>query len=305
MTSLPIEPSDLIDPEAPAAGGAAVDTPAYAAPADGGMDKSVPPEDLIDVEAPAQGGVAVDTPAYAAAGSGAPTSEAASGIDAQAPPPPRAEPSFEGADDPWGGEAGGAPPRAGPELGGGESFGGPADPLDRAADALLRLAAERPWAEISLRDIAAEAGLGFAELYARAPGKGALLARLGARLDEAALEKIEGETAPAPRDRLFEALMSRLEVMQPHRDALLAIGRAQGAALAPAAPRTARALLEGSGIDTGGWRGAVRLAAVSAIWARTLQVWRDDEGAYNRTMAEIDRRLAQADKRLQRLGAGF
>ena len=99
--------------------------------------------------------------------------------------------------------------------------------------------------------------------------------------------------------------MARLEAMQPARDALIAIGRVEGAALAPRLPRTARALAEAAGVDTSGPRGALRLAALTAVWARTLQVWRDDEGALNRTMAEIDKRLKEADGRLAKVGAGW
>ena len=96
--------------------------------------------------------------------------------------------------------------------------------LDRAADALLTLAEERLWSEITLRDIAVAAGVGFAELYARVPGKAALLERLGARFDRAALDTAELEPAPDAHDRLFEAVMARLEAMEPHRAALIAIG---------------------------------------------------------------------------------
>ena len=44
---------------------------------------------------------------------------------------------------------------------------------------------------------------------------------------------------------------------------------------------------------------------MTVVWARTLQVWRDDEGALNRTMAEIDKRLRQMRERLRLVGAGF
>ena len=183
-----------------------------------------------------------------------------------------------------------------------------ADPLDRAVDAALRLAAERSWDQITLRDIAGAADIPFADLYARAPGKAALVGRLSARLDRAALSAAESDTATDadPHDRLFEAVMARLEAMAPHRTALGAGDGDQGrAALLPRLPLTARALLEVSGIDTGGARGAARIAAMTAVWARTLQVWRDDEGALNRTMAEIDKRLRQMQARLKRVGAGF
>lgn len=185
------------------------------------------------------------------------------------------------------------------------TFEASGDLLDKAAEAALVLAEDRPWDEIALRDIAKASGVSFAELYARAPGKTALVDRLSRRFDAEALRLAADEDAPDAHDRLFEAVMARLEVMGPHKAALIAIARSDRLNLAPRLPRTARALLEAVGIDTGGPKGALRVAAMTAVWARTLQVWRDDEGALNRTMAEIDKRLRQMRGRLKRIGAGF
>ena len=180
------------------------------------------------------------------------------------------------------------------------------DILDRAVDCALELAADRPWSEISLRDIALTCGVPFAELYSRADGKDALLGHLSRRLDAAALASGEGDESAEAHDRLFEATMARLEAMAPHRAALIAIGRSQGVmALLPTLPRTAKALLEAAGIDTGGPRGTVRVIGMTRIWGRTLQVWRDDQGALNRTMAEIDKLLRTLNTNLKRVGAGF
>ena len=176
--------------------------------------------------------------------------------------------------------------------------------LDRAVDAALQLAAERPWGEVALRDVAAHAGVAFADLYALAPTRSALLDRLSRRLDRAALEAA-AEDADA-HDRLFEVVMARLEAMEPHRAALIAMARAEAPArLAARFPKSARAFLEAAGIDSGGWRGALRVAAMTAVWTRVLQVWRDDEGALNRTMAEIDRQLRRMRGALERVGAGY
>lgn len=180
------------------------------------------------------------------------------------------------------------------------------DLMDKGADAALGLADDRLWSEITLRDIAVAAGVSFADLYARAPGKSALLEHLSARFDRAALATAELEPAAEAHDRLFEAVMARLEAMEPHRNALVAIGRSEGlAAIGPRLPRTARALLEASGIDTGGVSGAARMAAMTAVWIRILIVWRDDEGALNRTMAEIDKQLKSMRKGLDRIRAGY
>jgi AcrR family transcriptional regulator len=167
--------------------------------------------------------------------------------------------------------------------------------------ALLALAAERPWRQITLRDIAERAGLPLSELYAAAASKEALLAHLAARQDVAALATAQ-TPSDDPHDRLFDATMARVEAMQPDRAALIAIARETSAlALAPHFPRTARAILEAAGVEAT----PPRVLAMTLVWARVAQVWRDDEGALNRTMAEIDQRLKQMRARLGRIGAGF
>jgi hypothetical protein len=175
------------------------------------------------------------------------------------------------------------------------------DILDAAIDAALALAMERPWREVSLRDVAERAGVDFAQLYAKAPAKPLLVLRLSLRLDRAALA-----TAATPsddvHDRLFDATMARVEAMEAHRAALISMARGEGSiTLAPHFPLTARAILEAAGVTAT----AARLAAMTLVWARTVRVWRDDEGALNRTMAEIDKRLKQMRSRLGRIGAGF
>jgi len=174
------------------------------------------------------------------------------------------------------------------------------DMLDRAAAAALALAAVRPWREVSLRDIALKAAIPFADLYEHARSKAAVMAHLSFRFDRAALVTAAGTEAD-PHDRLFEATMARIEAMEPHRTALVAISRGEPLSVAKHLPHTARALLEAAGVDAT----PPRLAAMTAVWARVLQVWRDDEGALNRTMAEIDKRLKQMRSQLKRVRAGF
>lgn len=178
-------------------------------------------------------------------------------------------------------------------------------PPDQASDAgcaaLLALASDRPWRQITLRDVAERAGLPLADLYAVAASKEALLAHLAARQDAAALATAETPSED-PHDRLFDATMARVEAMQPDRAALIAIAReASALVLAPHFPRTARAILEAAGVEAT----PPRVLAMTLVWARVAQVWRDDEGALNRTMAEIDKRLKQMRSRLARIGAGF
>ena len=86
--------------------------------------------------------------------------------------------------------------------------------IDAATDALLQLAADRPWRYVSLRDVAEKAGIPFAELYAQSPGKNALLARLSARYDKAALVTAETPSEDI-HDRLFDATWRELKPWVP------------------------------------------------------------------------------------------
>jgi AcrR family transcriptional regulator len=176
----------------------------------------------------------------------------------------------------------------------------------RLAAAVLAIADEGGWPDATLREVARRAEAPLGEVFAFAPGKSALVDAVSNQLDLAAFLDEDPEAAPA--DRLFEAVMARLEAMEPHRTALAALLREEGATSARTAirlARTARAVLEAAGIGAEGRRGALRLALTSAVLARTFGVWRDDEGALNRTMAELDRRLKQMSRALDRFGAGY
>ncbi|HEY2706729.1 MAG TPA: TetR family transcriptional regulator [Caulobacteraceae bacterium] len=175
------------------------------------------------------------------------------------------------------------------------------DILTTAIDAALALAAERPWRAVSLRDIAERAEVDFAGLYAEAPSKPLLVLALSRKLDRAALATA-ATASDDVHDRLFDAAMARIEAMQAHREALTSMAKGEGQiAIAIHLPLTARAILEAAGVTSS----PPRLAAMTLVWGRVVQVWRDDEGALNRTMAEIDKRLKQMRERLKRIGAGF
>jgi hypothetical protein len=116
-----------------------------------------------------------------------------------------------------------------------------------------------------------------------------VLAHLSARFDRAALG-VDYPQDSEIHDRLFDAAMARLEAMEPHRAALIAIAKGESVLVsATRFPKIARAVLEAAGVEAT----APRLLAMTAVWARVVQVWRDDEGALNRTMAELDKRLKQ------------
>ena len=84
------------------------------------------------------------------------------------------------------------------------------------------LIAEKGFAEVTLRDVAAAAGLGLADLYRLYPDKVALAAAFMARIDAEVLAGTPRQIDPeeTARDRLFDVMMRRYDALQPHRAAL-------------------------------------------------------------------------------------
>ncbi|MFN3869511.1 MAG: TetR/AcrR family transcriptional regulator, partial [Hyphomicrobiaceae bacterium] len=97
-------------------------------------------------------------------------------------------------------------------------------PKGRIAAAALALAAERPWRDVTLRDIGDRSGLGLAGLREHVHAKGDVIAVIAQLVDNQVLENLPPlEPGDAKRDRLFEVLMARLDVLAPHKAAIRSI----------------------------------------------------------------------------------
>ncbi len=190
----------------------------------------------------------------------------------------------------------------------GAAEGGPA-PQDRMVDAALALAAERPWHEVSLREIAEASGLPLAEAYRCGASKQAILEAFLRRTDAAVLA--EGAVGPeegSARDRIFDVLMRRFDALQPHRKALASILLAQTrdpvTALAnlAALQRSMTWMLEAAGLEAEGVRGLARTKGLTLLYLATLRTWlRDDSLDLAKTMAALDGYLRRLEGLLRRL----
>lgn len=167
--------------------------------------------------------------------------------------------------------------------------------------AAFTLAAERGWQRVSIPEAARAAGLPLARARARFPGRPALLLRFGRLADQAALAELA--TVGSVRDRLFDLLMRRIDVLQAHRGGVIALLRAlpfeppTAALLACASRRSMRWLLQAVGVDTSGLRGELTLRGLIAVWLWTLRAWERDESAdLSATMAALDAALRRAEQ---------
>jgi len=174
----------------------------------------------------------------------------------------------------------------------------------KIAQAALGLAAERPWRDVTLADIAAASEAPLEKFYGGG-GKLSVLTEIEALLDRAAAE---GAKAPdreqSPRDRLFEAAMRRFDAMETYRAGLLSIDA--DTAKSPAAMafagalrlRTVRWLMTVAGVEPRGAMAALEIGALLRAMHSARAAWREDvHGDLSRTMSALDRGLRDMESR--------
>jgi AcrR family transcriptional regulator len=174
---------------------------------------------------------------------------------------------------------------------------------EKAVAALMALLAEHPFHDIGLAEVAGRAGLKLSQLRAEFGSTLAIVAAHIKDVDKTVLAGDSDMSEEAPRDRLFDVLMRRLEVLAPNKTAIRSLSnsarRNPGLALALNAMmvRSQAWMLEAAGIGAHGPRGALRAQGAALLFGRVLSVWLDDdEPELDRTMAALDRGLASAER---------
>jgi AcrR family transcriptional regulator len=174
----------------------------------------------------------------------------------------------------------------------------------RVIDAFMALLAEKPIERIGFAEIAGRAGVSLSELRGLF---GSTVAILGAQMketDRAVLAGDEPDMAEEPpRERLFDVLMRRLELLEPHKAAVRSLQRSAarnpGLALAlnGLAVRSQQWMLTAADIDSAGPRGMLRAQGLALLFALVLRTWVDDDDpGHAPTMAALDRALARGQR---------
>lgn len=169
--------------------------------------------------------------------------------------------------------------------------------------AALDCAATKGWAATSLNDIADAADIELHELCAEFADKSDILSELGRMIDRQVLENIgKAETDMPPRDRLFDIMMERFDVLNDYRDGLCAVldsfrlDPKQAVIGLPHLGRSMNWMLEAAQIDTSGIKGAARVFGLTAIYLDTLRTWKkDDSPDMGKTMAALDKNMERAE----------
>ncbi len=179
---------------------------------------------------------------------------------------------------------------------------------DDVVETLMRLAADRPWDDIEITDIAEAAGISLAEFREWFPSKGAVLGAFSRMIDLQVLRERSDDLAGEPaRERLFDVLMRRIDALTPYKRALRRImAGVRGepltlAALNGVALNSMRFMLAAANISTEGPLGTLKLQGTVIVFSNTLETWfEDDSEDLARTMARLDRELRRGERVVER-----
>ncbi len=173
-------------------------------------------------------------------------------------------------------------------------------PKGRILSAALDCAAKKSWSDVTLLDVAEAANLPLGDLRGQFNTKDDVIAGLLRAVDDEVLKRApkraEGQE---PRDVLFDILMTRFDVLGPHKAALKSIHASGPADFALARPFLASMhwMLQAAGIGTDGVGGGLRVSGLAMVYASVFRVWlEDDDAGLARTMAALDRRLRRGER---------
>jgi AcrR family transcriptional regulator len=180
----------------------------------------------------------------------------------------------------------------------------PRDPRKAIVEALLELAGERDWDDVTISDVATRANLSLSAFRECFPSKGAALGVFFRQIDKTVLDSGGDDLVGEPaKERLFDVLMRRLDALTPYKAGVEGVydwtrrDPIAAAAINQLTVNSMRFMLEAAGIDTEGPVGAIKLQGLALAWGRILPVWfRDDDAGLATTMAALDRELTQGER---------
>jgi ubiquinone biosynthesis protein COQ9 len=189
-----------------------------------------------------------------------------------------------------------------PSPGAAAASGG--DSAGALRQALLELVESQGWIDLSFAEIAEKAGVPIAEAHRIYPSKTAVLLGLTRAVDERMLNSLSADPLEgSAKDRLFDIVMRRFDVLKADREAYRRLMRqlpatpSAFAALLCQLRRSLSLTLEAAGVSASGVKGALRLKGLLAIYVAGLRAFANDESEdLSKTMAEIDKRLGQAER---------
>jgi AcrR family transcriptional regulator len=175
---------------------------------------------------------------------------------------------------------------------------------DAVVDAFMTLMAGKRFEDIGFAEIARHAGISLSELRAKYASKIEMLAAHMREVDRAVLDGIDTAMADEPpRERLFDVLMRRLDLLARDKPAIESLRRSAMLnpgltfALNGLTVRSMQWMLTAADISASGPKGMMRAQGLALMFASVIRTWlQDDDTGQARTLAALDRALSSGER---------
>ncbi len=175
---------------------------------------------------------------------------------------------------------------------------------DQIIRAALILIEDKGWNGFTLMDVARGCDIGLAALLEWFADKTDILVAYGRQLDLRTLSEADKPDMDLPaKDRLFDLLMGRFDVLNDDRGAVLNILKdikcdpVSALVMFPHLPGSMKNMLEGAGINSSGLKGTLSVYALAFCYLNTVRIWvNDDSVDLSKTMAALDKNLGYFDR---------
>lgn len=192
---------------------------------------------------------------------------------------------------------------------------------DAIINAALALAENQNWNDIEFDEIITTAQCDKYDVLEYFDDKGDILIAYGRTVDRQMIKNaglkpladidITVEDQNLIRERLFDLIMERFDVLNENRDAVLNIldsikfDPKQALHTFPHLGKSMARILEEAGETLHGIKGCTKIAGLTAVYLYTVKTWKDDDTAdMARTMAALDKALGLAEEAANTLTGG-
>jgi AcrR family transcriptional regulator len=180
----------------------------------------------------------------------------------------------------------------------------PAIQRDPIVAAFMAIMAEKRFEDIGFAEIARRAGVSLSEMRMKHTSKIDLLAAYMREVDRVVLDGIDpGLADEPPRERLFDVLMRRLDILAADKAAVKSLGRSTAfnpglmLAVNGLATRSMQWMLTAADISATGPKGMVRAQGLTFLFGSVLRTWADDDDpGQAKTLAALDRALSSGQR---------
>ncbi len=171
----------------------------------------------------------------------------------------------------------------------------------KICDAALKLSASHHWQTLTLQQISKTAKVPLTETKKIFTNKADILPEIVHQIDDEVVRIGKINARNSPHDRLFEVMMARFDILQSHREGVLAIFAATKRSPPLALPilqaqwQSMPKMLKLAHLVPKGIPSSAMCFGLLAIYQLTLCVWlKDGTVDMSKTMAVLDRRLRYA-----------